>query len=130
MQPLIVRIQRDRQKARIRAREHARAITENLPAILRTILDQTPPTGPAISEEDEAGRPDGHRGCSLDARALAVFIEHPEWSKKKIAEQLGCNAKNFGTYAMPQTGRRYRRIKGPSRPRNNRQRVKTPRWQG
>jgi hypothetical protein len=32
---------------------------------------------------------------SLDARALAVFLEHTDWTKKRIAEYLGCNAKSL-----------------------------------
>jgi hypothetical protein len=29
---------------------------------------------------------------SLDARAVAVFLEHPNWTKKQIAEALGLKA--------------------------------------
>jgi hypothetical protein len=32
---------------------------------------------------------------SLDARALAVFIEHPDWTKARIAEHLECNEKSL-----------------------------------
>ncbi len=41
------------------------------------------------------------RGISLDAKALSVFIEHPDWTKKKIAEHLGCNAKSLTPKRCP-----------------------------
>lgn len=38
---------------------------------------------------------------SLDARALGVFIEHPEWTKKRIADHLDCNEKSLAPTRCP-----------------------------
>ena len=41
------------------------------------------------------------RKLSLDARALAVFIEHKEWTKKEIAKHLECNEKSLAPRRCP-----------------------------
>jgi hypothetical protein len=38
-------------------------------------------------------KPNVKSNVSLDARALAVFIEHSDWTKKRIAKHLGTNEK-------------------------------------
>lgn len=38
---------------------------------------------------------------SLDARALGVFIEHPDWTKKRIAAHLGCHEKSLAPARCP-----------------------------
>lgn len=38
---------------------------------------------------------------SLDARALALFIEHTEWTKKQIAQHLRCNEKSLAPRRCP-----------------------------
>jgi hypothetical protein len=45
--------------------------------------------------------PPGPAAASLDARALAVFIEHPDWTKKRIAAHLGCNEKSLSPRRCP-----------------------------
>jgi hypothetical protein len=49
--------------------------------------------------------PDGHQRSSseapLDARALAVFIKHPDWTKVQIAEHLRCNEKSLTPKRCP-----------------------------
>lgn len=52
------------------------------------------------------GKPDKDRPASgdspsLDARALAVFIENPAWSKKRIAEHLNCHEKSLAPSRCP-----------------------------
>jgi hypothetical protein len=39
--------------------------------------------------------PNVKSNVTLDARALAVFLEHTDWSKKRIAQHLGCNEKSL-----------------------------------
>jgi hypothetical protein len=41
------------------------------------------------------GRSDKSRTRSLDAQALALFLEHNDWTKKQIASKLGCNEKSL-----------------------------------
>lgn len=38
---------------------------------------------------------------SLDAQAVGVFLEHPDWTKKRIAKQLGCHAKSLTPKRCP-----------------------------
>ena len=38
---------------------------------------------------------------SLDARAVAVFFEHCDWTKKQIAEHLGCHEKSLAPKRCP-----------------------------
>lgn len=38
---------------------------------------------------------------SLDARALAVFIQHRDWTKKRIAKHLHCNEKSLAPARCP-----------------------------
>jgi hypothetical protein len=39
--------------------------------------------------------------ASLDAMAVAVFIDHPEWTKKKIANHLGKHEKSLAPTRCP-----------------------------
>ena len=43
----------------------------------------------------------GASKVSLDAMSLGVFIEHPDWTKKKIADHLGCNEKSLAPKRCP-----------------------------
>jgi hypothetical protein len=38
---------------------------------------------------------------SLDARALALFLDHTDWTKKKIADALGCHEKSLSPRRCP-----------------------------
>jgi hypothetical protein len=67
--------------------------------------------GPGTGEQP--ARPRGAAGAawsansevSLDSRALAVFIEHRDWTKKRIAEHLGCHEKSLAPNRCPKLAR-------------------------
>ncbi len=68
------------------------SVSYDLLAAIRAKASQgdTPPTkAPLPVTGQQEPKP------SLDARALAVFIDHPDWTKKKMAEHLGCNEKSL-----------------------------------
>lgn len=43
----------------------------------------------------ELPKPEATSDVALDARALAVRLEHTDWTKKRIAKNLGCNEKGL-----------------------------------
>jgi hypothetical protein len=51
---------------------------------------------------EQAGRrPTGKPTASLDARAVGVLAEHPDWTKKQIAAALGSNARSLAPKRCP-----------------------------
>lgn len=56
----------------------------------------------ALAESQEAEPPKvTPSNLSLDARALAVFIEHSDWTKKEMAGLLECNEKSLTPKRCP-----------------------------
>ncbi len=49
------------------------------------------------SEPESKGskKPNGSPNVSLDVKAVGVFLEHPDWTKKRIAEELGYHEKSL-----------------------------------
>jgi hypothetical protein len=52
------------------------------------------PQGPPIEGKTTAK-------VSLDARAVGVFVAHPDWTKKQIADHLHCNEKSLAPRRCP-----------------------------
>jgi hypothetical protein len=50
---------------------------------------------------DKPTEPAGTPKVSLDARALGVFIDHPDWTKKRIAKHLDCHEKSLCPKSCP-----------------------------
>jgi hypothetical protein len=62
----------------------------------RALLKQSTDEGkPAPSSSASAAELVAQLGLSLDAQAVAVYLDHPDWTKKQIAEFLGCNEKSL-----------------------------------
>jgi hypothetical protein len=60
-----------------------------------------PPPGREFEGGGQPAEPAAKSGISLDAKALAVFIEHPDWTKKTIASHLACNEKSLTPKRCP-----------------------------
>ena len=53
-----------------------------------------------LNEEQAEEKSQGNEQ-SLDIRALAIFLSNRTWSKKTIAEHLGCNEKSLAPKRCP-----------------------------
>ena len=67
------------------------------------------PAGESAATRNETRQP------SLDARALAVFIDHTDWSKTRIAKHLDCNEKSLAPKRCPKLAAAIAAHKAPGR---------------
>lgn len=51
--------------------------------------------------ESLAASGNGKQKLSLDARAVGVYVQHPDWTKVQIAESLECNSKDLTPKRCP-----------------------------
>jgi hypothetical protein len=65
-----------------------------------------------LSPPAKARTPD----ISLDAKALAVYVEHPDWTKKRIAKHLGHNEKSLAPKRCPKLTAAIAAHKAPNLP--------------
>jgi hypothetical protein len=65
--------------------------------------------------EAEVGNDNGD--ISVDAKALAVFFEHPDWTKVQIADHLRCNEKSLAPKRCPKLAAAIAAYKAPCLPR-------------
>jgi hypothetical protein len=54
--------------------------------MLRMLADQ---------KSGQQAKPMPESNMSVEARALAVFFQHPDWTKKEIADEVGCHEKSL-----------------------------------
>jgi hypothetical protein len=67
------------------------ACPPEVPADRGQVVEQPAEGGPAAG----LPKPEAKSDVSLDARAVGVFLDHPDWTKKRIAKLLGCNEKSL-----------------------------------
>lgn len=65
--------------------------------------------------EDKSGGQTTSPDISLDARAVGVYVEHPDWTKKRIAESLECNEKSLCPDRCPKLAAAIRAHRAPDR---------------
>jgi hypothetical protein len=76
----------------------------DVPAKLRILENWCQRTG---TTRDDAGNdatglaPTPMDAASLDAKATVIFLEHRDWTKKQIAEHLGCHEKSLARKRCP-----------------------------
>lgn len=63
---------------------------ELVKSALRLLENQQP-----AQEEEKKNDTDKNNKMSLDARAVAQLVEHPNWSNKDISKAIGCNEKSL-----------------------------------
>jgi len=85
------------------ARKLGRRIPPPLPQInwegdAKSAIDQLIAWTDGLEKGAEQGEP---TRLSLDAQALGVFIERPDWTKKQIADRLGCHEKSLTPKRCP-----------------------------
>ena len=64
-------------------------------AVIQEYACKTESTLEMLKEKNEKDEPQSHPDESVDDRATAELVKHPDWTNIQIAEAIGCNPKTL-----------------------------------